>query len=608
MAKGRILKNKEKRTIVSNKKKERDQFKKEMDMILLKQKINEIMKKTSDDKSTIKNYNSKYEKNIQLINEKYTDNTLYQNMFQNYIKNEFTLICVSIINKIVIDINRNHLEQFEGKYNFNKLFIDLAKELLLNEYELILLSLYLEYINISLYFDIFSMEESLLYICFFVKKLTLDDEELEPILHYLNKKYNNFEINYQKWYKVNEKKINSRYFFHYKEVNKRFKEYNTPFNKYCRDNYIDYNYIVDRILTMSLPYADIKKDSNINKSNDINNDNKNNDNYSIGNKNTQNIDNNDKNKEINSILINKLNNNNNNYNIKDNINNKNLKLNLNLNNENKNKIKGDINNTNFIPNNNNNKIYQTITPNILLHSLNNNKYIINSINDKTLINSNLIKTFNPGQNFICLNDNYNYQEINDSNIPNIPNQSRQNDQDFIPKKINSNLILNPIQTPSQTSLLFQQKPSLMELTALNKNNNSHIFYDEGDELKQILRNSNDNNYLRSSLSFDSPKYPYGIFLSNNNFTNSNININNNLSSKNTTNNKNNFNNININVEQKGYDINKKIHQNNNAAFKPLNIIYNKNFYKNIVNPNIIYNNNNNINYENRPNDLNMNNK
>ena len=45
MTKGKISKNKEKRTVVSNKKKDRDQFKKAMDMILLTQKIEEIMKK-----------------------------------------------------------------------------------------------------------------------------------------------------------------------------------------------------------------------------------------------------------------------------------------------------------------------------------------------------------------------------------------------------------------------------------------------------------------------------------------------------------------------------------------------------------------------------------
>ena len=87
MVKGRAIKsNKEKKTIVSNKKKERDQFKKEMDMVLLKNQIGEIIKKISDDKKKIENYNNKYKKNIEIMNKKYTDNSLYQTMFQNYIK------------------------------------------------------------------------------------------------------------------------------------------------------------------------------------------------------------------------------------------------------------------------------------------------------------------------------------------------------------------------------------------------------------------------------------------------------------------------------------------------------------------------------------------
>ena len=135
MVKGRAIKsNKEKRTIVSNKKKERDQFKKEMDMVLLKKRIGEIIKKISDEKRTIENYNDKYKKNIEIINEKYTDNSLYQTMFQNYIKNEYTLICISFINKIIINSKNYNLEQYEGKYNFNKIFTDITKELLLSQY------------------------------------------------------------------------------------------------------------------------------------------------------------------------------------------------------------------------------------------------------------------------------------------------------------------------------------------------------------------------------------------------------------------------------------------------------------------------------------------
>ena len=526
MVKGRAIKsNKEKRTIVSNKKKERDQFKKEMDMILLKKRIGEIIKKISDEKRTIENYNDKYKKNIEIINKKYTDNSLYQTMLQNYIKNEYTLICISFINKIIINSKNYNLEQYEGKYNFNKIFTDITKELLLSQYELILLSLYLEYINLSLYFHIFGFEESLLYLSFFIKKLTLDNEELYPILYHLNKKYENFEINYEKWYKLNENKFNKKIYFNYKEVNRRFKEYNTPFNEYCGENFIDYNYIVDRILTMSLPYADIRKD-NYNENEKGNNlkGNSNNDEHKLINNFPKKIIEDSKDQNI-------------------------LKPEFVFNNNNKgniNTINEPQNNTKYNINTNNSKIFHNITPNNLLHSLsNNNKLRQNQLNNKILVSN--INTFNT--NNIDINN---------------PNQYLLN------KSLNNNnLILNPIPTPSQSSLLFQQKPTLIDVF-----NKSQILDGEGETLKQILKNSNDNAFMRSSQSFDSFKYPFGFFLSNNNLGNNSNNIKNNGN-----------NNINNDNGTKKY-------KSNDVPFKPLNIICNKNFYRNIINnPNIIYNNN-----------------
>ena len=340
-------------------------------------------------------------------------------------KNEYTLICISFINKIIINSKNNNLEQYEGKYNFNKIFTDITKELLLSQYELILLSLYLEYINLSLYFHIFGFEESVLYLSYFIKKLTSDNNEIYPILYHLNKKYENFEINYEKWYKLNENKFNEKIYFNYKEINKRFKEYNTPFNEYCGENFIDYNYIVDRILTMSLPYADIRKG---------------NENENQNEKGNNNI------KENSDIDTNKLIANDNN--VLNNIPKKIieepkdqnlLKPEFIFNNNNKgniNNINEPQNNAKFnINNNNNSRIFQNITPNNLLHSLcNNNKLRQNQLNNKILVSN--INNFNT-------------------------NNKETNNQYLINKSINSNnLVLNPIPTPSQTSLLFQQKPPL----------------------------------------------------------------------------------------------------------------------------------------------------
>ena len=570
MVKTKPIKSKEKRTIVSNKKKDRDQFIKEIDMIILKQKINEMMKKVSNDKIKIENDHLGEIKKTDSIKKNNINNmdVLYQDMFQKYMKEGFTLVYTSFINKIILDMKRNHLEQYEGKFNFNKIFVSLSKDLLLNEFELILFSLYLEYIDISSFLNYFSLENSLLFLGFFVKKLTINKNELEAIISYLDKKYDNFGQNYENWLKIIEEKNINKLYFNYLQINNRFKEYNAPFNAYCGENYIDYNYIVDKILTMSLPYVDVKKNNNNSKTNNINNNsilstqNGNNKNIKTYNNNDENMNN--KNINNHSFDNNKINLNQENYdktnfnpeplinigikpkiNSIPNIDSKFEPNNINYNNfMNKNNINlfNELNNKNIA-----NNIPSTITPNNLLHSLGNiNRYMIAPGSNKMMINPNLLGNINK---------------------TNISQSIRQIEEDFGAKKMSSNLIFNPMQTPSQSSFIFQQKPSLMEINLFNRNNSSQLF-DEGDTLKQILRASNEN--FRSSMSFDSPKYPYGAFVSTGN---------NNLSNMN-----NNANNI---MDPKEKDINKTKY-NKDMSFRPVNIVGNNTGVNNLNSNKIIY--------------------
>ena len=567
MVKTKPIKSKEKRTIVSNKKKDRDQFIKEIDMIILKQKINEMMKKVSNDKIKIENDHLGEIKKTDSIKKNNINNmdVLYQDMFQKYMKEGFTLVYTSFINKIILDMKRNHLEQYEGKFNFNKIFVSLSKDLLLNEFELILFSLYLEYIDISSFLNYFSLENSLLFLGFFVKKLTINKNELEAIISYLDKKYDNFGQNYENWLKIIEEKNINKLYFNYLQINNRFKEYNAPFNAYCGENYIDYNYIVDKILTMSLPYVDVKKNNNNSKTNNnsiLSTQNGNNKNIKKYNNNDENMNN--KNKNNHSFDNNKINLNQENYdkinfnpeplinigikpkiNSIPNIDSKFEPNNINYNNfMNKNNINlfNELNNKNIA-----NNIPSTITPNNLLHSLGNiNRYMIAPGSNKMMINPNLLGNINK---------------------TNISQSIRQIEEDFGAKKMSSNLIFNPMQTPSQSSFIFQQKPSLMEINLFNRNNSSQLF-DEGDTLKQILRASNEN--FRSSMSFDSPKYPYGAFVSTGN---------NNLSNMNNT-----ANNI---MDPKEKDINKTKY-NKDMSFRPVNIVGNNIGSNNLNSNKIIY--------------------
>ena len=192
------------------------------------------------------------------------------------------------------------------------------------------------------------------------------------------------------------------------------------------------------------------------------------------------------------------------------------------------------NNNEYILNNNESKV----TPNNLLHDLSNiNKYKLNFENNK-ILNQNFIGNIN-NKNVIEYPLN-NCLDINNANIINFSKQ----EEDFLPKNNESDLITYPLQIQSQSSFIFQQKPFLMEINMLNKNISSHNYDDEGEALNQIFRNND--NFFRSGTNFDFSKYPFNAF--------SNVN-NNNLICKENSNekikeaNNNRKNNVNLNSNQ-----------------------------------------------------------
>ena len=170
----------------------------------------------------------------------------------------------------------------------------------------------------------------------------------------------------------------------------------------------------------------------------------------------------------------------------------------NFNSNNKN-IGENSNNNEYILNNNESKV----TPNNLLHDLSNiNKYKLNFENNK-ILNQNFIGNIN-NKNVIEYPLN-NCLDINNANIINFSKQ----EEDFLPKNNESDLIMHPLQIQSESSFIFQQKPFLMEINMLNKNISSHNYDDEGETLNQIFRNND--NFFRSGMNFDFSKYPFNAF-------------------------------------------------------------------------------------------------
>ena len=444
--------------LLSKKRSEPDTPKKDVDMVKIKKKINEIMYSICNPNNNIQNNNIDY---------------IYQSMHKNYLLNEFTSNCLNYINKIITDVNKNHLKKFQGLFELNKLFISVIKELLMNEFELLLLSLYLESIDLSLNTDVFPFKDSLIYLCYFIKKLTLSSEKLSPINSFLIRKYQGFEDKFNKWFQSNSSVFNSKLYFSYMEINQRFKEYNISYSIYCKNNYIDYNLIIDRILTMSIPYNECK-----------------NDNLFVNKKNS-----------TNELLLD---------------NNSNINTNSFQNfNENKNNIKEIFfsTNNNFNKNNfNNNKINNIFTPNYIPSYP--SSAFINSNNNNDL---NLGYLYNGNKNTIFNNSTKNNSNNNDQIINKEIIQIKQNESKNMPnfkisnlnnincnnnkKNLNNNKNIE-LNEDNQISSFSSNKPLFITEEKKKKEKNK---IEEDTKYDNFNNNTNINNLLKNEKYLEKPK-------------------------------------------------------------------------------------------------------
>ena len=552
---------------LSRKRIEPDSKKEEVDMLKLKKKINGIMMSICNE-----------------INKSTNDlNILYDSMHKNYILNEFTSNCLKYINKIVLDVRKNNLKKFQSIFELNRIFVSIIKELLMNEFELLLLSLYLESIDLSSCKDIISFKDSLIYLCYFIKKITLSSEKISPIYSFLNRKYQNFEDKFKKWFEYNSSIFNNKLYFSYSEVNTRFKEYNQSHSIYCKNNYIDYNLIIDRILTMSIPYNESKTDNlfidtNINKdlgkkrNNEIINYNNSLENkinieqkFLFNNDNINNLNNYiNKNITINSDQIYLSKNNNNNNNLNNILTNEQLKINKELS-EQKFQVT-DIKKTNIKTEQNKKIIFKT------QEQKNDNKEDKeeNDENEKKITLNNLLYFLN---NDNLNNNNYKHKNSNNNIITNNENNIfGLNISQQINNQSKYNLGINDINSLSRLSLFSFENPHFIEF----KNLYNNVFQgQENENMKHLINQSNDN-FLKSGLDIK------GIYSSKNFYPNIN---NNNYININENNNNINYLNINqmINGNPNIFNSYNNLHINENQRE---NNIYSENNNKNNENINI----------------------
>jgi hypothetical protein len=82
------------------------------------------------------------------------------------------------------------------------------------------------------------------------------NDNFKFIIEYLNRTRNNYLSSLNRW--LETKKDYNVLSIAAREINTRFNQLIKPSNPFCKNNFIDFNFVVDQILQMSIPYNDTK--------------------------------------------------------------------------------------------------------------------------------------------------------------------------------------------------------------------------------------------------------------------------------------------------------------------------------------------------------------
>ena len=184
-----------------------------------------------------------------------SNDSLYKSLQNNYLKNTLNINLISMITKLIKTSNTIPKE-LKANYPLNSILMEIVKEFMLTDLEIVYLSLYLDiYGWESKYFDI---KDNLILTTLSVKKyLNSDIDIIETHLYDI---YENIDDKFSNWIKSQKNKKNIT--ITPRMVNERNNLLKKPFNCYCRNNYIDYDDAVDKILHLSLSYNEINKHTN----------------------------------------------------------------------------------------------------------------------------------------------------------------------------------------------------------------------------------------------------------------------------------------------------------------------------------------------------------
>lgn len=192
----------------------------------------------------------------------------YIEQYQNYINNDFNYATVIFIQR-VINHSKNLPLEMKNLLNVHKILTKMIKLLMMNEYEIVLFSLLLD--DFGWTSSVVKFEDNILFLALIIKRIT-NQEQKEDIMNYLNEVNCNFKISLDKWEKEKMELYGENGFEHrilkvnnHKLVYKRFSLFKQSYNSYCKKDVIDYNSVVDTIISKGAFYKVNKIQDKTNK-------------------------------------------------------------------------------------------------------------------------------------------------------------------------------------------------------------------------------------------------------------------------------------------------------------------------------------------------------
>lgn len=216
---------------------------KTFDISRFKSEMTKELFETIQNSSSVEVFNSQHES--------------YEKLHAKYITEIFNSTILSLINQIC-STSKTLPDDLRNNYPIHSLLIKIAKELMLDQLELVYL---------SIYFDTFGWKNANLDIFdnFIVTALSVKkylNENTDEIENYLNKFYPDIGSKFSIWIKA-QSDFKNGIMITPRKVHERFVLLNKTYNTYCKNNYIDYNESVDKILQMSLPYNEGGRQTNV---------------------------------------------------------------------------------------------------------------------------------------------------------------------------------------------------------------------------------------------------------------------------------------------------------------------------------------------------------